>query len=439
MATAVRERLIIFTRYPEPGKTKTRLIPALGAERAAILQRRMTEHTLAQAQLLQANSAIALEVRFTGGNGSLMRSWLGPDLAYRSQGGGDLGQRMAQAFQSAFRAGMQRVVIVGIDCPDLDPVILGKAFQELQQHDLVLGPATDGGYYLIGLRRFVPQLFQDITWSSDRVWQQTIAIAQQHNLSVGSLPPLEDIDRPEDLAIWERVSQSSIAQLGHKKISIIIPVLNEAAAIAQTLVAAQQTREAEIIVVDGGSQDDTVAIAQSLGVKVITTGSGRAAQMNAGAKVATGEVLLFLHGDTILPPDFASRIRQTLISPGVIAGAFTLSIDGALPGLRLIEQLVNWRSRYLQMPYGDQAIFLRVKTFQKIGGFTDLPIMEDFELMRQLKKKGAIAIVSEPVITSGRRWKRLGVLRTTLINQLVILGYWVGVPRDRLARWYRSH
>ncbi|HEY9857993.1 MAG TPA: TIGR04283 family arsenosugar biosynthesis glycosyltransferase [Candidatus Obscuribacterales bacterium] len=439
MATAVRERLIIFTRYPEPGKTKTRLIPALGPEKAAILQQQMTEHTLAQAQLLQANSAIALEVRFTGGNGYLMRSWLGPDLAYRSQGGGDLGQRMAQAFQSAFRAGMQRVVIVGIDCPDLDTVILGKAFQELQQHDLVLGPATDGGYYLIGLRRFVPQLFQDITWSSDRVWQQTIAIAQQHNLSVGSLPPLEDIDRPEDLAIWERVSQSSITQLGHEKISIIIPVLNEAAAIAQTLAAAQQAREAEIIVVDGGSQDDTVAIAQSLGVKVITTGSGRAAQMNAGAKVATGEVLLFLHGDTLLPPAFASRIRQTLISPGVIAGAFTLSIDGALPGLRLIEPLVNWRSRYLQMPYGDQAIFLRAKTFQQIGGFADLPIMEDFELMRQLKKKGAIAIVSEPVITSGRRWKRLGVLRTTLINQLVILGYWVGVPRDRLARWYRSH
>jgi hypothetical protein len=349
---------------------------------------------------------------------------------------------MAQAFEAAFRVGMQRVVIVGIDCPDLDTVILYEAFHKLQQHDLVLGSATDGGYYLIGLRRFVPELFQGITWSTDRVWQQTIAIAQQQNLSVGALPPLDDIDRPEDLAIWERVSQSSMAQLGQEKVSIIIPVLNEAAAIAQTLATAQQvsnTEIAEIIVVDGGSQDDTVAIAQSLGAKVITTTPGRAQQMNAGAKAATGEVLLFLHGDTLLPSNFGSQVRQALISPGVIAGAFALSINSALPGIRLIERLVNWRSRYCQMPYGDQAIFLRAKTFQQIGGFRDLPIMEDFELMRQLQKQGAIAIVPEPVITSGRRWERLGVLRTTLLNQLIILGYFLGVPCDRLARWYRSH
>ena len=442
MATAVRERLIIFTRYPEPGKTKTRLIPALGPERAAILQQRMTEHTLAQAQLLQAKLPVSVEVRFTGGDRRLMRSWLGPKLAYQAQGEGDLGQRMARSIQAAFQAGMQRVVIVGIDCPELDGVILGRAFQELQQHDLVLGPATDGGYYLIGLRRFVPQLFQDIAWSTDRVWEQTIAIAQQQNLSIGSLSPLDDVDRPEDLAIWERVSQSSMAQLGDEKISIIIPVLNEAAAIARTLATVQPASNVEIIVVDGGSQDDTVAIAQSLKVKVITSAPGRAQQMNAGAKAATGEVLLFLHGDTLLPPDFAIRIRQALNLPGVIAGAFALKIDSAGPGIRLIERLVNWRSRNW-LPYGDQAIFLRANTFQQIGGFRDLPIMEDFELMRQLKKKvkkkGAIAIIPEPVVTSGRRWQRLGVLRTTLINQLIILGYFLRVPCDRLARWYRSH
>lgn len=434
----MRERLIIFTRYPEPGKTKTRLIPALGLGKAAILQQQMTEHTLAQAQQLQVTLPIDLEIRFTGGTRRLMRSWLGSELAYQRQGSGDLGQRMAQAFRVAFKAGMQQVVIVGIDCPDLDAIALGKAFQELRHHDLVLGPATDGGYYLIGLRRFVPELFQGITWSSDRVWTQTLAIAQQQNLSVSALPPLSDVDRPEDLGIWERVSQSSITQIGNETISIIIPVLNEAATIAQTLATAQQTSPAEIIVVDGGSQDDTVAIAQSLGAKVITTAPGRAQQMNAGAKAATGEVWLFLHGDTLLPPDFATYIRQTFTSPGVIAGAFTLSINSTLPGIRLIERLVNWRSRYWKMPYGDQAIFLRAKTFQQIGGFADLPIMEDFELIQRLKKKGAIAIVPASVITSGRRWERLGVFRTTLINQFLIWAYFLGVPCDRLARWYRS-
>ena len=223
-----------------------------------------------------------------------------------------------------------------------------------------------------------------------------------------------------------------------EKISIIIPVLNEANTINGVLARILGASNVEVIVVDGGSQDETVALAQSVGVKVIAATGGRASQMNAGAAVATGSILLFLHADTHLPPAFDTLVRQVLQNTGAIAGAFELRIDAELWGIRLIEKMVNLRSRFLSLPYGDQAIFLKASIFKEIGGFPNLPIMEDFELMRRLKRYGKIAIAPAPVVTSGRRWQKLGVVRTTLINQLIIIGYFLGVPPARLARWYRQ-
>jgi rSAM/selenodomain-associated transferase 2 len=218
------------------------------------------------------------------------------------------------------------------------------------------------------------------------------------------------------------------------KISIVIPVLNEAHHLPKSL--SMQATDVEIIVVDGGSQDETVAIAQSFGVKVLQSAPGRAIQMNAGAKVASGEILLFLHADTRLPDGFDQMIRDTL--KVAIAGAFQLRIDANQPGIRWIEQGVNWRSRYLQLPYGDQALFLRTETFQKIGGFPPLPIMEDFEFVRTLRQLGKIVILPKPVITSGRRWQKLGVFRTTIVNQIVIFAYLIGISPTRIQAWYRS-
>jgi len=196
----------------------------------------------------------------------------------------------------------------------------------------------------------------------------------------------------------------------------------------------------EVIVVDGGSSDDTVQLAESLGVKVIAATTGRAHQMNTGARAATGDILLFLHADTILPTSFQILVRTALIKTAratPIAGAFELRIAAPLPSLRLIESSVNWRSRWLQMPYGDQAIFLKREVFDNVGGFPDLPIMEDFELMRRLRRLGRIVIVAAPVLTSGRRWLRLGVWKTTLINQIAILAYLLGVSPLQIAHWYR--
>lgn len=228
------------------------------------------------------------------------------------------------------------------------------------------------------------------------------------------------------------------------KISIIIPTLNEAATIQDTITRLREAVNVEVIVADGGSQDETVKIAQHLcqylapsTIKIVSTAAGRARQMNAGAALATGDILLFLHADTRLPPKFDSFIRQTLQQQGIIAGAFALQINAQLRGIRLVEWGINWRSRFLSMPYGDQAIFLKASVFTEIGGFPNFPIMEDFELTLRLRQQGRIAIVPAPILTSGRRWQTLGVWQTTLINQLIIVGYLLGVPPDQLARWYR--
>ena len=199
------ETLIIFSRYPQPGTTKTRMIPALGADGAAQLQRQMTEHTLNTAkQLLDRD--ITIEIHFAGGNIELMRQWLGKDLQYVPQVAGDLGVKMRSAFDRAFSLDKQRVVTIGIDCPDIDSTILNNAFNSLQTHDLTLGSAEDGGYYLIGLNHSVPQLFSNINWGTERVLEQTKNIANKLDLQVHYLPTRSDVDRPEDLAIWQKYS-----------------------------------------------------------------------------------------------------------------------------------------------------------------------------------------------------------------------------------------
>jgi rSAM/selenodomain-associated transferase 2 len=230
------------------------------------------------------------------------------------------------------------------------------------------------------------------------------------------------------------------------KISIIIPVFNEASTLEATLTKLQDISNLEVVIVDGGSWDETVTIAKRLGkrftpsseFKVTTTRAGRAHQMNVGAATATGDILLFLHADTHLPPKFDILVRQALQNPSTIAGAFELRIDANLWGLRWIEKMVNMRSRFFSMPYGDQAIFLKVSVFQDIGGFPDIPIMEDFELMLRLRRQGQITIIPSSVLTSGRRWQKLGVVKTTLINQLMIAGYFLGIPPSELVRLYRK-
>jgi len=433
--TKALERLIVFTRYPQPGKAKTRLIPVLGPQGAADLHKEMTEHVLRRVRSFTTRRQVEIEVRYEGGNRSLMEKWLGTDVVYRSQGSGDLGVRMERSFSKAFHQGIERVVIIGSDCPGIDANTVRTAFDLLLQFDLVLGPAEDGGYYLIGLSQEAPQLFRGISWGTSGVRAKTIDIAKLLELRWISIEPLPDVDRAEDLEVWRgEISGGGNSPL--PRISVIIPTLNEAEHLEATLASITNDGSQEILVVDGGSKDETVNLAKTCEARLFTTVAHRAKQANAGALAARGDILLFLHADTRLPSGYDTYVQNTLAAPGVVGGAFVLSIDGPEVGLRIVEILANFRSHFFHMPYGDQGLFLRADLFRSMGGFPDMPIMEDFVFIQSLKKKGKISIAPVAVKTSSRRWLKLGILKTTLINQAVLLAYFLGSKPERLVSLY---
>jgi rSAM/selenodomain-associated transferase 2 len=326
-------------------------------------------------------------------------------------------------------------IIIGSDCPSLTPEVLAAAFDALKTNSVTFGPATDGGYCLIGLTRLVPELFQGVAWGTETVLAQSKEILARNECKPALLTPLDDLDRPEDLAAWRRFVDAEDADMS--RVSVIIPALNEETHIVATLQSVRAGRPHEIIVVDRGSADNTRAIAQTAGAMLIQSTPGRARQMNAGAARATGNVLLFLHADTLLPENWTRVVTETLGQPGVVAGSFGFRIAEEFAGRRLVEWTTNLRSRWFQNPYGDQTQFLRRALFEELGGFADLPIMEDYELNQRLRRRGRAATSATTAITSGRRWKKLGVIRTTLINKMIITGFHLGMCPHKLARFYR--
>ena len=224
-------------------------------------------------------------------------------------------------------------------------------------------------------------------------------------------------------------------------ISIIIPVLNEEDLVIpqHTAIHKASTSDGilEIIYVDGGSDDHTAIRTEELNARILMSPKGRARQMNLGAREARGSVLYFLHADTLLPENFEKRVLSAAGREGFGAGAFYLGIDSDKRGLRFIERVANWRAKLLKMPYGDQALFVSRDLFNQIGGFADYPIMEDFDLVRRLRKITNITILPDPVKTSPRRWQNLGVFHTWILNQLIIAAFYMGIPPRRLALWYR--
>jgi rSAM/selenodomain-associated transferase 2 len=225
------------------------------------------------------------------------------------------------------------------------------------------------------------------------------------------------------------------------RFSIIIPVINEEGAInaaIERLAALPGASAMEIIVVDGDRSGKTVGAIRERNVRTATGEKGRGSQMNCGAALAEGDILVFLHADTRLPADAFALMEGALYDETLMAGAFDLDIDSGRPVYRLIACIASLRSRLTRIPYGDQVQFFRRAYFNEIGGFANIPLMEDVEIMGRIRKQGGrITIIKRAVMTSARRWEKEGIIRCTLRNWLLIILYFAGVSPERLLRFYR--
>lgn len=226
-----------------------------------------------------------------------------------------------------------------------------------------------------------------------------------------------------------------------KRLSIIIPTLDEALRIAATLESLGELRRRghEVIVADGGSRDATASLARDLADRVVCSAAGRAEQMNAGARAATGDVFLFLHADSRLPGEADSLVLQGLAGGGPAWGRFDVQIASPHPLLRLVETMMNLRSRLTRICTGDQGIFVRREAFEAIGGYPRQALMEDIAISARLRRLSAPLCLRERCLTSARRWESQGVLRTIMLMWWLRLQYAFGVAPARLARTYGRH
>lgn len=221
-------------------------------------------------------------------------------------------------------------------------------------------------------------------------------------------------------------------------ISIVVPTLEEEGTIAATLARLREPEVLEVIVADGGSRDATREIAGGFADRVIVAPRGRASQMNAGAAVAQGAVLLFVHADTRMPPGFASAVARALADPSVVGGRFDVELDDPGIAYRTIAAFISMRSRWTQIFTGDQALFVRRDVFERLGGYPDEPLLEDLALSIAMKRAGRIACLRESVVTSARRWREHGIAQTVLLMWAIRTLYAVGVSPRTLARFYAA-
>lgn len=431
----------VFAKAPVAGRVKTRLVPAVGRDGATRLATALLEDTL-EALLAFGRAAPILAVD----DASAFR---GRGLPLVGQGKGDLGERL----ERVLGRGLERVpavVAVGSDTAGFPAALLEESFSALERVDAVLVPAEDGGFTLLGLRRCPPGLLRGLSWSGPATLQDTEARLRARGLSVVRTNRWFDVDGPADLARLRVELSEGTVQARHTAevlgtmsikpwLSVVMPVLDEARRlepVLRRLVGLPAVDE--VLVVDGGSRDGTRSLAQSIpGVRVLDAPRGRAGQMNAGAAAATGEALCFLHADVTLPRDAVRYIACAFAQKAVVACAFrTRTVDeGERSWASAFLPVADLRSRWTNLPYGDQAVSVRRSAFEKAGGFPDQPLMEDVELARRLSALGRMVRLRARVTVSGRRFLQRP-LRTLLFwNSFPVL-YRLGVRPAALEKLY---
>lgn len=443
---------------------KTRLSGALGEAGAAELAGAFIEDTCG---LVSAARDVTPILVLDGAMGAL--SGLPSAVQVWEQGSGDLGARLERALCRALMS-HDAVIALGADSPGLPAELLTQVRHALKLTEAAMGPAEDGGFYALGLRRCPKELFRGLPWSRPDTGTAMLSRLRQAGLQPRVTDTWFDIDTPADLsrleallsrrALFAARTRACLQTLQRRpspderiSVSVIIPTWNESARIERRLEELRQLRQCsgeafirDVCVADGGSTDGTRALSRGFtGVRVLDGARGRAKQMNAGARFAAGDVLLFLHADVSLPEDALEQVARALSGPSVVAGAFRTRTVADLPpagpgrgSSRLFRRalfLADIRSRYSRRPYGDQALFVRGAVFRHLGGFPDQALMEDLEMSRKLAREGRIHTARSCVRVSGRRFLERPLFYTFLVNVYPML-YALGVPPERLAVLY---
>jgi rSAM/selenodomain-associated transferase 2/rSAM/selenodomain-associated transferase 1 len=438
--------IIVFAKAPVPGRVKTRL--GLPADQAADLHRSLVGETLAGLQPLRHEADVELSVDVP------TQAWDDCGFPRSLQVDGDLGTRMLGAIEAALFSGRPRVLILGSDSPQL-PVGHVRVLLE-SRADVALGPTDDGGYYAIACSRVSRGMFDGVRWSTEHAYSDTVSAIERCRLtwergrSWFDVDRAEDLDRPEVRRLLDVPPASLRARLSDIDVSepcassgvqasltsIIIPTLNEAGCISATIrVLTALDGAKEIIVADGGSEDDTAQQAEALGALIVACERGRGVQLRTAAAASRGDVLWFLHADTVAPQNALVAIREVLSDDRVAAGNFALRFGGDSRAARNLTWIYPYL-RFLGLAYGDSGIFVRRSVYEGAGGFRPYPLFEDLDLIRRLKKAGRFARLDCELVTSARRFENRYLRSWALWIMLQVL-YWAGVPPTTLSRIYR--
>ncbi|MBQ3370044.1 MAG: TIGR04283 family arsenosugar biosynthesis glycosyltransferase [Mogibacterium sp.] len=435
---------VVFTREPVPGTTKTRLMPYYSAEKCAELHKCFLKDLSREVKRVDADIIVA----YTGGEPVFLRKTFGSRAAYIAQRGNNLGQKMENAFADAFALGYENVILTGTDIPELKADSVNSAFEMLDSCDIVLGPTSDGGYYLIGMSSLHHEAFDVKLYGVSTVFEETTGSIRSSGFSVSIADEYSDIDDKEDIAgLMERIrGDRSVAGPDTRRflmeniaVSIIVPLYNEELTVNTMMDQLRPYKdEAEIIFVDGGSSDATLTLIGDE-FRVISCERGRGRQLNEGVAASCGDVLFFLHCDSVLPKGFLGEIKRCMMRKPF--GCFGVRFDSNNFFMLTNRIISNYRAALGGVAFGDQGMFIERKLFFDEGMFPEIPVMEDYEFSIRMKKRGyRPAMARRRILTSSRRYGKgtVSIVKTEMLMFYLRMLYRMGEDPSRLKQRYKD-
>lgn len=440
----MKRAIIIFTRVPVPGQTKTRMMPYLTPVQCAKLHSCFLLDIKRVCRKCDADLFVAYTPE---DKEKVLKSILG-EADYFPQRGEDLGEKMFHAIEHVLKKGYDKCVLIGTDVPELTGECLEKAFNVLDNKDVVFGKTVDGGYYLVGMNRPIREVFSIDTYGHSNVLEQTVLGLEREEITAGYTVTLSDMDDRSDLSAYrnrmrtdKKLQKSATGRylIRTARISVIVPVYNEEKTIKNLQEQLRTLKgKCEILFVDGGSTDRTLERI-SPEFRVLHSKKGRANQMNLGAKESTGDILFFLHCDSELPDRPLEQIRYVMKDHRV--GCFGIAFHSRNFFMLTCRVISNHRIKDRKVMFGDQGIFVDRELFFEIGMFPELPIMEDYQFSLSLKERGErIGMAKSRIYTSDRRFPKGTIPKLRVMWKMNRLRkmYRDGVDIEKISRMYRD-